>query len=746
MDENKNIGLSNVEVEYGEKIWKIFLFDIFIPIVFVTSLFFFFRQWLGPYIIELIYTDFDFSRNPEIFPYIKLFFFDYFQWISVLIFLLIFGKISYTHESIPGPGRLLKVVLRKFAKRSKLEITEESEDHSHPGLFDYKSKDVGSLKEYFSGEFDIKDEDRLPYIKDSSNSIIGYLNPFDSKLKKNMKFIVLEREQRCYHTAVIGASGSGKTVSYIGPNLVFDSLNPTTGTFTLNPKGDYKLKKFAFIGIHKNYLITKKFKNMIQVVSFSDRKNSLAYDPFLFGNEIASSLDITNKLVDTLHFTEPYYKTQASDFVSKFSRIMATEEKLKFHLTLRHLVYYLGNPKAISFLSNYISGQTNLELLNSLASKNPEHLGGFYSHLSTFVDNEDLSFIFDDFSRPFLNLIDTVQNSGNVFVEVDTQSKTAVSQSFGKMLILDLQVLGTKRDSAQMPMDNFIAVNLDEFGSFAYNNVINFLDKARSSQFMISLAFQDLGNLETQGLDRAFRHLVLGNTTNKFFFTLSDDRAAKYASDLMGDGYFITKDVTHSTTQNSLADSQMGSKGVRFSKKLLPYVLPDQFMHLKKGQAYVRVSNEKVGSVHGSASIGLYPDDEMPSEEEVRDYMKMSYEASLRHPGAGSLLPITEKYDPYKCLRTNEILMNHQEPVKINSELDVDVEPNSANNIQTEKKEEIKNEFGQGTAVVKPLPVEDVVKPKVENKSSFESEIEPGGTTKNEVIEGDFPDDEDFGF
>lgn len=489
--------------------------------------------------------------------------------------------------------------------------------------------------------------------------VIGNLNSFESEKRGIFRNVVLETGGRNLHTAIIGASGSGKTVSYIGPTLALDSLNPAVGTFTINPKGDVKLKRFAFAGIHQHYKRTGEFLNRIQVISFNDKQKSLMYDPFLFGKEIDSSLNIQNKICGSFIFQVEYYKTMAQNFVAKFASIMESEPQLRYRLTLRHLVYYMENPSHIAYLDQYIQDSNNRQKLNSLQKYDTDTILGIQSHLATFVDNNDLLHIFDDFTRPCLNLVDTLQDSGNIFIEVDTISKGGVSKSFGKMLIRDLQVMASKRDSGQMPSANRIAVNLDEFGSFAYPDFIDFLDKGRSSGFMIALAFQDLANLQKEGLTLSFQNEVLGNTSNKFFFKLADNKVSLYASEFLGSRYANTETVSYSSSANTMADSQQGSTGVRYQKELMPYVLPTELQSLKMGQCFVKIMTAKHGPVTGAATIGLLPDDGMPTATEVEDYMQKSFNASLRHPGWDRLLPITNDFDPYGKLRNNKV----QDPI-----------------------------------------------------------------------------------
>lgn len=657
---DKNVAISRVVVRYSEKPSRILFWDLFLPVLITVVLGFVFWKYLGPLLFGHLYRDFNLGHNPRPYHLIRALCYDYFQYVGFTLGALVFCVLSFQGEFPPGPGRLVRVFIRRWKKRSELQVEKKFEDLSHPGPFDFQSPEViafsKSLRQEGGGG-----GWKEPWTQDPSNILLGNLRAFDPEKRGKFRHVVLETKGRNLHTAVIGASGSGKTVSYIGPTLALDSLNPRIGTFCINPKGDLKLKRFALAGVHQDFRRSGTFKNRIQVISFQDKKNSLLYDPFLFGREIDSSLNIQNKICGSFVFQVEFYKTMAQNFVGKFAAIMATEPKLQNRLTLRHLVYYMGNPQAIAYLREYIEDSINKENLNFLMRYNPENLLGIQSHLSTFVDNADLAHIFDDFSRPCVNLVDTIQESGNVFVEVDTISKGGVSKSFGKMLIRDLQVMASKRDSGAMPMDNFISVNIDEFGSFAYPDFIDFLDKGRSSGFMIALAFQDLANLQKEGLPISFQNEVLGNTSNKFFFRLADNKVSQYASDFIGSRYAETEVLSFSTSSNTLADSHQGSRGVRYQKELMPYILPSDLQRLRLGQCYVKFAtgNPNHGPVSGAASIGLFPDEGMPSPEEVRKYMELSFAASRKHPGWDRLLPVTNDFDPYGPLRNSRV----QEPI-----------------------------------------------------------------------------------
>jgi len=107
-----------------------------------------------------------------------------------------------------------------------------------------------------------------------------------------------------------------------------------------------------------------------------------------------------------------------------------------------------------------------------------------------------------------------------------------------------------------------------------------------------------------------------------------------------------------------MSDSQMGSQGYSFRQQLLPNVLPAKLLNLEKGQAYVTIANKKLGPVSAAATIGLYPENGLPTKEEAEHYLEYSFANSFKHPGANKLLPITESYDPYKYLRNDTIMLS----------------------------------------------------------------------------------------
>ncbi len=693
----KNVAISEVTISYSEKPWKIFIWDILFPIIFSALVYFCFWKWLGPHLFKKFYYEFKIVREPNSYYVIKNFFYNLLPYFGLFLCFGIFGVTSFQNESIPGPGRLLKILFRSFKKRTELNIEKKYEDLSHPAKFEFRSPEVQEFIKNLRGESKVKIWN-YPWERNSDSICIGSLNAFEAEKRNKFKYIVLETSGRNLHTAIIGASGSGKTISYIGPTLALDSLNPNVGTFTINPKGDLKLKRFAFAGIHQHFQKTGEFLNRIQVISFSDRKNSLMYDPFLFGSDVASSLDIQNKIIGSMTFENEFYKTMASTFVTKFAAIMGSEPKLKYRLTLRHLVYYLSNPQSIAFLTEYVEDSINKENLNYLQKQDIKNLLGIQGHLSTFVDNADISHIFDDFEKPCLNIVSTLQDSGNVFVEVDTISKGAVSKSFGKMLVRDLQIMASKRDSGMLPHKNLISVNLDEFGSFAYGEFIDFLDKGRSSGFLITLAFQDLANLQKDGLPRSFMNEVLANTSNKLFFKLADNTVSEYASEFLGTRYAKTETESFSASANTLADSQQGSKGVRFQNELIPYVLPSELQTLKIGQCYAKIASPKYGPIVGAGTIGLFPDDGMPSSEEVLKYMSMSYKASQKHPGHDKLLGITNDFDPYGKFRNRKI----QEPIISKPKTEIkEVEETEQNLVEDNKESDSQEEIERHRIVKK---------------------------------------------
>lgn len=135
----KGIAISKVDVSYEERLSRILIWDVGAPVLITSILAFIFWKYVGPYTFAHLFHDFGLSSRPKLYYALRTFCYEYMQYVGVLLGFLIFGVTSFNQEVPPGPGRLVKVLVRRIKKRSELRIDKQFEDLSHPASYDFKA-------------------------------------------------------------------------------------------------------------------------------------------------------------------------------------------------------------------------------------------------------------------------------------------------------------------------------------------------------------------------------------------------------------------------------------------------------------------------------------------------------------------------------------------------------------------------------------------------------------------------------
>lgn len=132
-----------------------------------------------------------------------------------------------------------------------------------------------------------------------------------------------------------------------------------------------------------------------------------------------------------------------------------------------------------------------------------------------------------------IQLLDVIQQKKILFVDLPTESKAVQSKRVGRLLLQEIvNVSGLfKSYSGEIPQQPF-PVYVDEFDAFATESFAMFLNKGRSSKFMIHMAHQTLSDLRQ--VSETFAGRIMGNVNARFIFRQDDPDDAETWSRLFG--------------------------------------------------------------------------------------------------------------------------------------------------------------------------------------------------------------------
>lgn len=607
---------------------KILLWDFVVPLAMVFIAAWFLDQRLAKpllqYLVNLPFIGLRIYQS-TFFPWYVYWHF----WIFVFPPLLFCFGISFRTARIPGPGR---AVLRWYQGLLQLKIRKESPVDLFPPVFSHKSKEVRKWHEALKSH-------PVTY------RLLGRYRRFQSDIEQDRRNgkdtevpgthfpIVITDPVRFRHIQVVGGSGSGKSAALIAPMLIDDAGISRLATLTLNPKGDvYLLKVMADGPIRRRRFYPAASQPPTAVVSFS-RKDSLAYDPLLYGDADA----LTKKIMGSSEIDHPYYRSFQETWLLAFFRVMLSEEALAERIMLRHLHHALIHPASITkTLVPLCKSRHNARRLTLLAAAKTESLSGLASHIGQFVDDDSLTHIFDNPTGRLLNVQEVLGKGGNIFIDVDTSSKGPQGRALGRMILMELQLLAGARQNGMADKSVGIQVFLDEFASFAYGGFINLLDKCRSARIGILLAHQSLGNLKRDYLPASFKDEVVDNTHTKFFLAVKDE-TAKWASDVLGSRKVIKKSLSIGHATEKTATGARETRTESYREETEPYVEPSEF-NLALGHGFCMVENDQGKLSVGPMSVGYVEERDLCTDQDLAAFLKVAVQDHPFRPRGGSLI------------------------------------------------------------------------------------------------------------
>ncbi len=609
------------------KWYQTLLWDFILPLSIVFAIAFYLDRHYAKFVLQYILD------TPWIgaFLFRSPFFHWYVKWhltVFIIPFLLFSIAISFHTARIPGPGRAF---LHWWQSLLQLKVKKEEYVDPFPPLFDRNKTEVLRLI-------------HTTHEKETLSRVLGFYKRFASDLEKEVREgkepekvneyfpIIVTEELRYRHIQVVGGSGSGKSASIIAPMLKEDALSSRLATLTINPKADLYLIKVMADGVRKRKKINPDDEMPTAILSFS-RKDSLSYDPLLYGDADA----LTKKIMGSSEITHPFYKAFQETWLMSFFRVIKTEPLLIDRIMLRHLYRFLTKPiSLIEELMPLCHNEHNHRRLLVLSASKPESLAGVASHISQLVEDESLSHIFDNPKGQMLNLRDIIKRGGNIFIEVDTSSKGPQGRALGRMIMMEVQLLAGARQAGFEPKHVGVQVYLDEFASFAYNGFIDLIDKCRSARVGLLLAHQSLGNLQRDNLSKSFKDEIVDNTYTKIFLSLKDE-TAEWASRQLGTRKIVKKGLSLGQGTDKTDTGARETRTLTFREEFEPYVQPSDF-NLEVGFGYANLETKEGRLVKGPVRVGYVDEKDLCSDEELFDFLRDSLKGHPFRPRNGSLI------------------------------------------------------------------------------------------------------------
>ena len=374
-----------------------------------------------------------------------------------------------------------------------------------------------------------------------------------------LKFVLLKRQDgiligdhwvsdtaRLRHTHIVGATGSGKTV--LLEQLIEADIKRGNGCLIIDAKGDREL----YLRVREFCASVGRLKDL-SLLSANYPGESVTWNPC----EIGNPSDLQTKFYQSSIYDNPFYaKAVENGLLVGFSSLDAVFGERAF--TVADLASELkrkfkgSTSESLEGLHLDLGNLTNSEWGPILGVKTKGHTPGVN-----------------------FNLHDCVRDGKILFVDLPTESKAVQSSRIGRLVLQELMLIsGSMKIRPESKPKRDFSVFVDEFDAFATQSFATFLNKGRSSGFMITIAHQNLSQLEKIGT--GFSGDILGNTNLRFIFRQDDPKDAETWAKFIG-----TEEIEVSTFRKS--DGKVtGDTSNRLAETFI--IHPNKIKTLKVGE------------------------------------------------------------------------------------------------------------------------------------------------------------------
>jgi type IV secretory pathway TraG/TraD family ATPase VirD4 len=294
------------------------------------------------------------------------------------------------------------------------------------------------------------------------------------------------------HTLVVGATGSGKTVTqaWIARHAIARGM----GAVLVDPKGDRALREVARCAARE---AGRRF------IEWTPRGPGI-YNPCARG----SDTEIADRVLAAEHYTEPHYQRQAQRYLGHAARVLRGAGQ---QVSLARLVQLL-DPGALEVLARQLSGEDARgvhDYLDSLTPRQCSDLTGIRDRLAIVVESDVGPWLNPDTRcSECFDLLAALNERAVVYFALEADSRPLLAQMLGGAIVLDLQTAISALQAHPVPA----LVLIDEFSALAAAHVARLFGRARSAGVSLLLGTQELSDLRLPGSERLLEQ-VLGNLT-----------------------------------------------------------------------------------------------------------------------------------------------------------------------------------------------------------------------------------------
>jgi hypothetical protein len=292
------------------------------------------------------------------------------------------------------------------------------------------------------------------------------------------------------HTLVVGATGSGKTVTQTW--VAVNAIERGMGCVVVDPKGDQamcaELSRAA-------RAVGRPF------IEWTPGGPSV-YNALARGSET----EVADKALAGEHFTEPHYLRQAQRYLGHVVRTLRGAGQ---QVSLRRIVQHM-DPEQLECLARRLpeaEASATHDYLDSLSARQQSDLAGVRDRLAILAESDVGAWLDPETSGGGrFDLLEAVRARAVVYFSLESDRRPLLTQMLGAAIVQDLQTTVAALQGRPLPT----LVVIDEFSAIAAAQVVRLFGRARSAGFSLLLCAQELSDLRLPGRERLLEQ-VLGN-------------------------------------------------------------------------------------------------------------------------------------------------------------------------------------------------------------------------------------------
>ena len=298
------------------------------------------------------------------------------------------------------------------------------------------------------------------------------------------------------HTLVVGATGSGKTVTETG--IAVHSIEHGMAAVVVDPKGDARMLAEVRAAAER---MGRPFVHWTP-------EGSVVWNPFARG----SATQIADKLLAVERFSEPHYLRQAQRYLGHVVRVL---REAGIVVSLANVVRYL-DPQELEVLVRGLLKEKGEKAekvevaqayLASLTDRQRDGLSGVRDRLAIMAESDVGRWLDPETpgARAF-DLLEMIERRAVVYFNLEADSRPLLANMLGAAIVQDLQTTVAALQGRPVPT----LVVIDEFSAVSADQVTRLFGRARSAGMSLVLGTQELSDLRLPGLELLLEQ-VMGN-------------------------------------------------------------------------------------------------------------------------------------------------------------------------------------------------------------------------------------------